>query len=79
VQESAPRTANVVADEPTTLLQAPAKSLRGLMSDPDLSRLFLSKMTERLGRTHSSDLPRLAGLDQQSLRDLRTAQAEASS
>ena len=75
----APRTANVVADEPTTLLQAPAKSLRGLMSDPDLSRLFLSKMTERLGRTHSSDLPRLAGLDQQSLRDLRTAQAEASS
>jgi len=73
----APRTANVVADEPTTLLQVPSKSLRGLMSDPGLSQLFLSKMTERLSRTHMSDLPRLAGLDQQSLRDLRTAQPEA--
>jgi len=73
----APRTANVVADEPTTLLQVPSKSLRGLMSDPGLSQLFLSKMTERLSRTHMSDLPRLAGLDQRSLRDLRTAQPEA--
>ena len=73
----APRTANVVADEPTTLLQVPAKTLRGLMSHPGLSQLFLSKMTERLSRTHISDLPRFAGVDQQSLRDLRTAQAEA--
>jgi len=73
----APRTANVVADEPTTLLQVPAKSLRGLMSDPGLGQLFLSKMTERLSRTHLSDLPRLAGLDQQSLRELRQAQPEA--
>ncbi len=73
----APRTANVVADEPTTLLQIPARSLRGLMSDPALSRLILSKMTERLNRTHVSDLPRMAKLDQRSLRELRTAQAEA--
>jgi len=73
----APRTANVVADEPTTLLQVPARTLRGLMSHPGLSQLFLSKMTERLSRTHISDLPRFAGVDQQSLRDLRTAQAEA--
>ncbi|HJW84942.1 MAG TPA: MFS transporter [Anaerolineae bacterium] len=73
----APRTANVVADEPTTLLQVPARSLRGLMSDPGLSQLFLSKMTERLSRTHLSDLPRLARLDQQSLRELRQAQPEA--
>jgi CRP-like cAMP-binding protein len=64
----APRTANVVADEPTTLLQVPAKALRGLMTDPALSRLFLSKMTERLGRTHTSDLPRLAGFDQEAAR-----------
>ena len=71
----APRTADVVAGEPTRLLQVPARSLRRLMSDPALSQLFLSKMTERLSRTHVSDLPRLAGLDQQSLRDLRTAQA----
>ena len=73
----APRTANVVADEPTTLLQVPARSLRGLMSDPGLGQLFLSKMTERLSRTHLSDLPRLAGPDQQSLRELRRAQPEA--
>ena len=73
----APRTANVVADEPTTLMQIPARSLRGLMNDPALSQLFLSKMTERLSRTHLSDLPRLAGLDQQSLRELRAATAEA--
>ena len=73
----APRTANVVADEPTTLLQVPARSLRALMSHPGLSQLFLSTMTERLGRTHVSDLPRLARLDQESLRDLRTSQAEA--
>ncbi len=68
----APRTANVVADAPTVLLQVPAHTLRGLMRDAGLSRLVLSKMSERLSRTHLSDLPRLAGLDQQSLRDLRT-------
>jgi len=66
------RTANVAAEEPTTLLQVPAETLRGLMSQPVVGRLLLSKMTERLGRTHSADLPRLAGLDQESLRELRT-------
>lgn len=65
------RTANVVAEEPTTLLQVPAETLRGLMSQPVISRLLLSKMNERLSRTHSSDLPRLAGLDQENLRELR--------
>lgn len=64
----APRTANV----PTTLLQVSAKALRGLMMDLVLSQLFLAKMSERLSRTHTSDLPRLAGLDQGALRDLRT-------
>ena len=71
------RTANVVADEPTRLLQVPAKALRGLMSDPALSQLFLTKMSERLSRTHISDLPRFAGVDQASLRELRTSPAEA--
>jgi CRP-like cAMP-binding protein len=65
------RTANVVAEEPTTLLQVPAETLRGLMSQPAISRLLLSKMNERLSRTHSADLPRLAGLDQETLRELR--------
>ncbi len=71
------RTANVVADEPTTLLQVPAKTLRGLMNHPALSQLFLAKMTERLNRTHLTDLPRFAGVDQASLRELRTSSAEA--
>jgi hypothetical protein len=38
--------------------------------------LFLSKMTERLSRTHTSDLPRLAGLDQQAPHDLRTPEPQ---
>ena len=72
----APRTANVVAEAPTTLLTVPAAALRGLMADPALSQLFLSKMSERLSRTHTADWPRLAGLDQESLRELRTTGEE---
>jgi DHA3 family macrolide efflux protein-like MFS transporter len=74
----AARTANVVADEPTTVLQVSAKTMRSLMTNAQLSQLFLSKITERLSRTSVSDLPRFAGYDQQSLRDLRTAPADAS-
>jgi DHA3 family macrolide efflux protein-like MFS transporter len=66
------RTANVVADEPTTLLEIPAATLRGLMAVPAISQIVLSKMSERLGRTHAADLPRLASLDQQALQELRT-------
>jgi DHA3 family macrolide efflux protein-like MFS transporter len=71
------RTANVVADEPSTLLEIPADMLRGLIAIPPLSQLFLSKLTERLIRTSASDLPRLAGIDQESVRDLRTRQPTA--
>jgi CRP-like cAMP-binding protein/predicted MFS family arabinose efflux permease len=67
-----PRTANVVTDEPTTLLTVPASVLRGWMANPTLRRLFLSKVSERLSRTHTADWPRLAGVDQQALRELRT-------
>ncbi len=73
----APRTANVVAEEPLTLMQVPAASLRALLGNPLFGRLLLAKMGERLARTHASDLPRLAGLDQESLRDLRTAEGSA--
>jgi CRP-like cAMP-binding protein len=66
------RTADVVADQPTKLLRVPANTLRGLMSNPHVSKLFLSKMTERLTRTSLTELPRFGGLDQQSLRELRT-------
>ena len=66
------RTANVVADEPTTLLEVPAAALRGVMDVPSLGALFLSTLTERLTRTQTADRPRLAGNDQEALRDLRT-------
>ncbi len=71
----AARTADVVAVDATTLIRIPAQTLRGLMSNPDLSVLFLTKMTERLNRFSINELPRFAGYDQQVMRDLRTAPA----
>jgi CRP-like cAMP-binding protein len=67
-----PRTADVVADTDTTLLEVPAATLRSLMSEPAINELVLPKLSERLARTTSADLPRLAGFDQEDLRDLRT-------
>ena len=72
----AARTADVVAEENSTLLQVPAQAMRGLMGNPALSALFLAKMTERLGRTSINELPRFAGVNQQDARDLRTAPLE---
>jgi CRP-like cAMP-binding protein/sugar phosphate permease len=68
-----PRTADVVADETTTLLQVPAATLRWMTADPQVNRIFLNKMTERMVRMNMLDLPRYSGLDQASLRELRTA------
>jgi CRP-like cAMP-binding protein len=65
------RTANVVAEVPATLMEVPSSALRRLMAVPQISALVFSKLTERLSRTNS-DLPRFAGLDQGTLRDLRT-------
>jgi DHA3 family macrolide efflux protein-like MFS transporter len=69
----APRTADVVVEESSSLLQVPAQALRALMGNPALSQLFLTRMSERLARTSINELPRFAGLDQQALRELRTA------
>ena len=66
----------MVADTPTKLLQVPAATLRGLMTNPALSQLVLGKMTERLARTYITDLPRFGGLEQDALKDLRTPRAE---
>ena len=71
-----PRTANVVTEEPTTLLTVPASILRGWMAHRSLRQLFLATASERLSRTHAADWPRLAGMDQQSLRELREQRAE---
>jgi CRP-like cAMP-binding protein len=67
-----PRTADVVAEEDTELLEVPADTLRQLMAAPDFSRLVLGKMQERLARSASiHDLPRFGGIDQTALRELR--------
>ena len=67
------RTADVVADVDTTLIEVAAAALRATMVVPEIQRVVLSTMTTRLQRTESADLPRLAGIDQADLRDLRTA------
>lgn len=73
-----PRTADVVAVMPTTLLEVPADTLRRLMGLPDFSQLVLGKMQERLARSTSiGDLPRFGRFDQGALRQMREESAAA--
>ncbi len=72
-----PRTADVIAEEPTTILQVPSVTLRAMMNNPQINQIFLNKMTERMIRMDMIDLPRFVGLDQQSLLELRTAKPAA--
>jgi CRP-like cAMP-binding protein len=67
-----PRTADNIADTDSTLLEVPAEALRATMVVPEIQRLIHATLTTRLLRTEAADLPRLAGVDQESLRDLRT-------
>jgi CRP-like cAMP-binding protein len=67
-----PRTADVVADDDMTLIEVTADALRATMTVPEIQKLVFSTLTSRLIRTESADLPRLAGADQEALRDLRT-------
>ena len=62
----------MVADRPTTLMEVPAEALRAVMVVPEINRLVLNTLAERLVRTNLADLPRLAANDQSALRDLRT-------
>jgi DHA3 family macrolide efflux protein-like MFS transporter len=67
------RTADVVAEEETELMEVPATTLRQLMARPEFGSLVLGKMSERLARTASiGDLPRFGKLDQQALREMRS-------
>ena len=66
-----PRTANVVTEEFTEVLEIPAATLRELRGVPEMDHLINLKLSERLTRTANADLVRLAGLDQRDLRDLR--------
>jgi CRP-like cAMP-binding protein len=67
----ATRTADVVAEEDTQLLQVPASILRMMMAQPAFSQMVLARMSERLARTSIRELPRMAGVDPQSARELR--------
>jgi DHA3 family macrolide efflux protein-like MFS transporter len=67
-----PRTADVVATRPSALMEVPADALRGVMEIPEVNKLLLSTLTERLLRSNQPDLPRLASMDQAALLDLRT-------
>jgi DHA3 family macrolide efflux protein-like MFS transporter len=70
------RTADVVAEEETELMEVPATTLRQLRALPDFSSLVLGKVSERLARTASiGDLPRFGRLDQQALREMRAESA----
>ena len=73
------RTADVVAEEKSELLQVPADTLKQLMALPQFGPLVLGKMQERLARSTSiGDLPRFGRLDQQALRELRSESATQS-
>jgi CRP-like cAMP-binding protein len=68
----ATRTADVVAEEATQLLQVPAFTLRVMMAQPAFSQMVLRRMSERLARTSIRELPRMAGVDPQDARELRS-------
>jgi MFS family permease len=72
-----PRTANVIAEEATDLMEVPAATLRSLMEVPEMNSLITSKLSERLTRTANADLVRLAGLDQRDMKDLRRRRPRA--
>lgn len=69
--------ADVAATEPTTVLEVPAEVLRGFMANEVVNRLILATMSRRLSERYAADLPRLAGLGQDDLLDLRTPRLEA--
>ncbi|GAB4579312.1 MAG: hypothetical protein Fur0022_20500 [Anaerolineales bacterium] len=67
-----PRTANIIVEKPTDLLRIPATTLRELSSQPELNRVFMTKMTERMIRMNMIEMPKMMALDQNVLRELRT-------
>ena len=71
-----PRTANVVAEDETEVLEVPGATLKSVMDVPEMSALINSKLNERLGRTSTTDLPRLSRPDQRDLQDLRRRRLE---
>lgn len=68
------RTANVITDQASTLVRVPSQTLREMSTDPQLNRIFMTRMTERMVRMNMIDTSRLGHLDQQVLHDLRTSE-----
>jgi CRP-like cAMP-binding protein len=73
----APRTADVVAEETSQLLQVSATILRDMMTQPAFSKMVLSRMSERLARTSIHELPRMVGVSPQDALELRQEPVEA--
>lgn len=71
------RTADVVTTRPSTLLEVPAAALRDVMAVPEVGRLLLSTLNERLTGLRTADLPRLASGDQSAVAALRASAPEA--
>jgi MFS family permease len=67
-----PRTANVITEEDTTLLQMPAPALRQLLTNAQMEQIFVHTMRQRIQIMDQLDHPFVKGLDQTSLRELRT-------
>ena len=68
-----PRTANIIADQETDLIEVPSAFLKQLLEVPELDSLIKGKLQERLDRTSTSatDLVRVARPNQSDLKDLR--------
>lgn len=57
------RTANVVVEEDAVLVRLGANTLKKMLENQELNRLFLSKMTERMARMGMIDLPKFRGVE----------------
>jgi len=73
----AARTADVVAEEISSLLQVPAIIFRMMMAQPEFSKMVLARMSERLARTSIRELPRTVGVSPQDARELRQEPVDA--
>jgi CRP-like cAMP-binding protein len=57
-----PRTASVLAEQPSALLQVPAPVLRTMTRDPQFNRILLGKMNERMLLLNLIGSPRVTGM-----------------
>jgi CRP-like cAMP-binding protein len=65
------RTADVVAEEKSLLLQIPAPILKMMMEQPQFNQMVRRRMSERLARTSVRDLVRFTAVDPEAARQLR--------